>query len=63
MRTAYQVFGLDSHTLSVDGSEVRVLEEGDEVRLRGLLEGHDRRGLEAEVRLCSKTPSQLPVRA
>ena len=35
----------------MDGSEVGVLEEGDKVRLRGLLEGHDSRRLEAEVGL------------
>jgi hypothetical protein len=35
----------------VDGGKVGVLEEGDEVGLSSLLEGHDRRRLEAEVRL------------
>ena len=35
----------------MDGAEVGVLEEGDEVRLDRLLEGADGRGLEAEVRL------------
>jgi hypothetical protein len=38
-------------TLGVDGSQVGVLEERDEIRLSGLLEGHDSRRLEAEVRL------------
>ena len=35
----------------MDGAKVGVLEEGDEVRLRGLLEGADGRRLEAEVGL------------
>ena len=47
----YEILGLDGNTLSVNGSQVGVLEEGDEVRLGGLLEGHDGGGLEAEIRL------------
>ncbi len=35
----------------MDGAEVGVLEETDEVSLRGLLEGHDGGGLEAKVGL------------
>lgn len=35
----------------MDGAEVGVLKEGDEVSLNGLLESTDGRGLEAEVRL------------
>ena len=35
----------------MDGAEVGVLEEGDEVGLNGLLESADGRGLEAEIRL------------
>lgn len=35
----------------MDGAEVGVLEEGDEVRLDGLLESTDGRRLEAEIRL------------
>ena len=31
----------DGHSLGVDGAEVGVLEDGDEVALRGLLEGDD----------------------
>jgi hypothetical protein len=42
---------LDSDTLGVDGAQVGVLEEGDEVRLDRLLEGADGRALEAEVGL------------
>jgi hypothetical protein len=41
----------DGDTLGVDGAEVGVLEEGDEVSLNGLLESADGRGLEAEVGL------------
>ena len=46
-----KVFWLDGDTLGVDGGEVGVLEEGDEVCLSGLLEGHDGGGLEAEIGL------------
>ena len=35
----------------MDGAEVGVLEEGDEVSLNGLLKSADGRGLEAEIRL------------
>lgn len=35
----------------MDGAEVGVLEEGDEVSLNGLLKSTDGGGLEAEVRL------------
>ena len=35
----------------MDGAQVGVLEQGDEVSLNGLLESTDGRGLEAEVRL------------
>lgn len=41
----------DGDTLGVNGTEVGVLEEGDEVGLNGLLESADGRGLEAEIRL------------
>lgn len=44
-------YGLDGDTLSVDGTQVGVLKEGDEVGLDRLLEGADGRGLEAEVGL------------
>ena len=47
---------LHGDTLGVDGSEVSVLEEGDEVGLSSLLKSHDRRGLEPEVGLV--TPCQ-----
>jgi len=45
------ILGLDGDTLGVDGTEVGVLEEGDEVGLNGLLKSTDSRGLEAKVRL------------
>jgi hypothetical protein len=45
------VLALDGDTLGVDGAQVGVLEEGDEVGLNGLLESADGGGLEAEVRL------------
>jgi histone H3 len=45
------VLALDSDTLGVDGAEVGVLEEGDEVRLDGLLEGANGGRLEAEIAL------------
>jgi hypothetical protein len=45
------VLGHDSDSLSVDGTKVGVLEETDEVGLRGFLESHDGGGLEAKVRL------------
>ena len=45
------VLGLDGDTLGVDGAEVGVLEERDEVGLDGLLEGADGGALEAEIAL------------
>lgn len=45
------VLGLDGDALGVDGAQVGVLEEGDEVRLDRLLEGADGGGLEAKVAL------------
>lgn len=45
------VLGLDGDALGVDGAEVGVLEERDEVSLNGLLESADGRGLEAEIGL------------
>lgn len=44
-------YRLDGDTLSVDSAQVGVLEEGDEVRLDGLLEGTDGGRLEAEIAL------------
>ena len=45
------ILGLDGDTLGVDGAQVGVLEEGDEVRLDRLLERTDGGGLEAQVGL------------
>ena len=44
------VLGHDGHALGVDRAQVGVLEEADQVRLGGLLQGDDGRRLEAEVR-------------
>jgi hypothetical protein len=44
-------YGLDGHTLGVNGAEVGVLEQGDQVRLDGLLESADGRRLEAKIGL------------
>lgn len=46
-----KTYRLDGDTLRVDGAEVGVLKEGDEVRLDRLLQGTDGRGLEAQVGL------------
>ena len=45
------VLGHDGHTLGMDGAQVGVLEQTDEVSLAGLLEGHDGGRLEPEVGL------------
>ena len=45
------VLGHDGDTLGVDGAQVGVLEQTDEVGLAGLLESHDSRGLEPQVSL------------
>ncbi|EEE65135.1 hypothetical protein OsJ_20208 [Oryza sativa Japonica Group] len=45
------VLGHDGDALGVDGAQVGVLEQPDEVRLRGLLQGGDGGALEAEVGL------------
>jgi hypothetical protein len=42
---------LDCNTLGVNGSQVGVLKEGDEVSLSSFLKSHNGRGLEAEVGL------------
>ena len=44
-----EVLGHDGDSLGVDGAEVGVLEQADEVSLSGLLEGEHGRRLEAEV--------------
>ena len=45
------VLGHDGDPLGVDGAQVGVLEESDEVSLAGLLEGHDGGALEPQVGL------------
>lgn len=45
------VLGHDRDTLGVDGAQVGVLEQTDEISLAGLLQGHDGRALEAQIGL------------
>ena len=45
------VLGLNGNTLGVNGTQVGVFKEGDEVSFRSLLKGHDGRRLEPEVGL------------
>ena len=45
------VLGHDGHTLGVDGAQVCVLEETDQVSLASLLQGHDGGALEAQIGL------------
>ena len=45
---------LHGDTLSVDGSQVGILEQGHEVCLSGLLKSHDGGRLEAQVGLLSR---------
>jgi hypothetical protein len=45
------VLGLDGDTLGVDGAQVGVLKERDEIGLNGLLKSTDGGRLEAEIRL------------
>jgi hypothetical protein len=42
---------LDGNTFGVDGSQVSILEQRDEVGLSGLLKSHDGGGLEAQIGL------------
>ena len=56
------VLGHDGDTLGVDGAQVGVLKQTDEVSLAGLLEGHDGGALDAEVSLevlCDLTDQAL----
>ena len=46
-----KVLGEDGDALGVDGAEVGVLEQANQVSLRGFLEGHEGGGLNAEVGL------------
>ena len=45
------IFGHDGDPLGVDGAQVGVLEQTDQISLAGLLQGHDSGALEAQVRL------------
>lgn len=45
------VLGLNGYTLGMNGAQIGIFEEGDEVSLNGLLESTDGRRLEAEVGL------------
>ena len=45
------ILGHDGDPLGVDGTEVGVLEQTDQIRFSSFLEGHDGRRLEAEVSL------------
>lgn len=45
------ILGHNGYPLGVDGAQVGVLEEADQVSLGGFLQSHDSRGLEAEVSL------------
>ena len=45
------VLGHDGHTLGVDGAQVGVLEQTNQVSLASLLKGHDGRALEPQVGL------------
>jgi len=45
------VLGHDGHTLGMDSAQVGVLEETHQVSLRGLLQSHDGRALEAQISL------------
>ena len=49
------VLGHDGDALGVDGAEVGVLEEADQVGLRRLLESTDGCALEAQIRLRKRT--------
>ena len=51
MRTAVFTYGLDRDALGVDGAQVGVLKEGDEVGLDRLLQGANGGRLEAKVGL------------
>ena len=46
-----EILGLDGDSLGVDGGQVGVLEQGDEVSLGSLLEGGDGGRLESEISL------------
>ena len=45
------VLGHDGHTLGMDGAQVGVLEQTDQVSLAGFLQGHDGGALETQIGL------------
>ena len=45
------ILGHDGDTLGVDGAQVGVLEQSNQVSLASLLQGHDGRALESEIGL------------
>ena len=45
------ILGHDGHTLGMDGTQVGVLKQTNEVSFAGLLEGHNSRALEPQVSL------------
>jgi hypothetical protein len=45
------VFGHDDDTLGMDGTQVGILKETNQVSHRSLLEGYDSRGLEVQISL------------
>ena len=45
------VLGHDGHTLGMDGTQVGVLKQTNQVSFTSLLQGHDSRALEAEIGL------------
>ena len=47
----FDVLGKDGHALGMDGNEIGVLKEIDEVALGRLLQGEDSRGLETKIRI------------
>ncbi len=45
------VFGHEGDPLGVDGAQVGVLKQTDQISLASLLQGHDSRALETQIRL------------
>ena len=56
------ILGHDGHSLGVDGAQVSILKESDEVSLASFLEGHNGRALKTQVGLeilCNFTDQTL----
>ena len=45
------ILGHDGHSFGMDGAQVGILEQGNQVRLGGLLKSHDSGSLESEISL------------